>query len=133
MLPTAALAATLAATLIPAPAAADDRSCGALLEAAFFDEPDEVRQILAAGTDVNCRDQDRQTALMIAAEGGSLDASRVLLAHGARVDVRDVFGHTAMDRAQSKLPFYHRPGGQKLRLVYEGVIRLLKNARSSSL
>jgi len=125
------MAAALLAAALPGPARAIDGTCLALLEAAFLDEPDEVREILAAGIDVNCHDQDHQTALMIAAEGGSLASSRVLLEHGARADVRDDFGRTAMDRAVSRLPYYRQPGGTKLRLVYEGVIRLLKNAGSS--
>ena len=47
-----------------------------------------VKLLLASGADVNAQADDcGQTALMIAAIGGSVELGRILLAHGARVDL----------------------------------------------
>ena len=70
---------------------------------AFTTLEEKVRMLKAAGGDINAQDADGQTALMIAADG--FDRSNIvsiLLSEGARKDLRDARGHTALERLESK-------------------------------
>src|SRR6185437_11656257 len=60
----------------------------------------EVRQMLAAGADVNVRDSLGGTPLLDAAWAGNLEITKLLLAGGADVNVRrDRTGSTALEYA----------------------------------
>jgi len=60
----------------------------------------EVRQLLAAGADVNVRDSLGGTPLLDAAWAGNLEITKLLLAGGADVNVRrDGVGSTALEYA----------------------------------
>ena len=63
------------------------------------DDLDEVRQLLAAGVDVNARDDDRQTLLAAAAIAGRVELIDLLIANGANVNLRDKAGRTALTQA----------------------------------
>lgn len=57
----------------------------------------QVKNLIAEGADVNERDEgEEQTPLMRAAQVGDTTIARLLLAHGAVVNTRDDFGHTAL-------------------------------------
>ncbi len=112
----------------PAPAAAGHDSCTGLIEAAFLDEADDINDLFAQGVDVNCRDDDGQTPLMLAAEGGSALAVRIILAGKAEVNLRDKYGQSALDRARVKLEFLHMEGAEHIHLIYKGIVKMLKNA-----
>jgi len=57
--------------------------------------------LLAHGADVNARDQDGETALMIAASGGNSDIVRMLLDEGADVSAElGATGKTALMLAE---------------------------------
>lgn len=55
-----------------------------------------VRAQLAAGSDVNARDEHGQTGLMLAAHGGHEAVVRVLVDAGAQLDASAKFGLTAL-------------------------------------
>ena len=58
--------------------------------------------ILDRGADIEARDSDyKKTPLMCASESGSVEAVKILLEHGARVESRDYVGHTALSYAAS--------------------------------
>lgn len=57
---------------------------------------DRVRQILAAGGNVNARDSEGATLLMQAAHLGNLSAVNALIAAGAEVNASDAHGWTAL-------------------------------------
>ena len=110
------------------PAWAGNDPCIGLIEAAFLDEADEINDLFAQGVDVNCRDDNGQTPLMLAAEGGSVVAVRLILAGNAEVNLRDKYGQSALDRARGKLEFLHMEGAEHIHLIYKGIIRMLKIA-----
>jgi len=55
-----------------------------------------IENELGAGVDVNSLDRHGQTALMLAAHGGSLDVVEALVRNGARLDVTGKFGLSAL-------------------------------------
>ena len=60
-----------------------------------------VLRALLGGNDVDARDTDRRTALMLAAANGRGDAVRELLAHGADPRALDAQGRTALQLARA--------------------------------
>ncbi len=79
---------------------ADGRT--ALYRAARADDAPEVRRLLEARADPNFRQRYRRTTpLHAAAYYGFPDAARALLAAGARADVRNEFGRTALEEAEA--------------------------------
>ncbi|MBR5887347.1 MAG: ankyrin repeat domain-containing protein [Akkermansia sp.] len=56
----------------------------------------ELKQALNSGLNVNAVDDDRETALMQAADKGNLKAVRNLIAAGADVNLQDEDGETAL-------------------------------------
>ncbi len=65
------------AIVSPVFAAADDT--GTLIDAASHGDIKRVRSLLAGGADVNAKDTDGVTALMMAAQDGHTDIVKVLL------------------------------------------------------
>jgi ankyrin repeat protein len=55
-----------------------------------------IAALLAAGTDVDSRDEHGQTALMNAARDGRADVVRLLIGHGADLNHRAKYGLTAL-------------------------------------
>jgi len=62
---------------------------------------------------------------MLAAEGGSVAAFRILLARGAEVNVWDRNGESALDRARSKISLFHINGGERYHAIYTGIVDML--------
>jgi ankyrin repeat protein len=56
-----------------------------------------VKQHLAAGTDVNAKDNDGWTPLHKAAWGGHKEIAELLIAKGADVNANDIIGRTPLD------------------------------------
>lgn len=122
------LAATLVVAAGPEARARQDWDCRDLLDAAFLDEFEDLDGLLAAGTPVDCVDGEGQTALMIAAEGGSVVSVRLLLNAGAQAGRKDVFGRSALSRALDKARRFDDPRARGLSMAYKGVIRMLRRA-----
>ena len=56
-----------------------------------------IEKLLKAGADPNTAGTEDETPLMTVARTGSVDAAKVLLAHGAKVDARESWhGETAL-------------------------------------
>ena len=67
----------------------DKYGYGELHHAADNGDVAEVRRLLAAGADVNCKTNRAETALHLAARRGHVDIVRLLLDHGADIDAQD--------------------------------------------
>jgi ankyrin repeat protein len=83
---------------------------GPLHVAAEMGDVAKVKSLLAAGADVNARDEDGDTPLHFAARMGSDDegakyseVARVLIAAGATGSIQNKEGKTAFDVASDKL------------------------------
>ena len=62
----------------------------------FNDKTDSVKELLAAGADINAKNRDGITALMNAAREGKTDIVNELLAAGAKVNEKDNNGKSAL-------------------------------------
>ena len=63
---------------------------------------EEVKQHLAAGTDVNAKDTNFMTPLHIAANNGHKEVAELLIAEGADVNAKGVIGITPLHYALTK-------------------------------
>jgi ankyrin repeat protein len=68
----------------------------ALLEAAYDGNIEAVKQHLAAGADVNAKDEDGYTPLYAVAGRGHKEIAELLIAKGADVNPKDEFGYTPL-------------------------------------
>jgi len=76
-----------------------------LLEALEEDDEDareRVASILDQGADVNARNDDNQTALMIASQGEDPELVKLLIEHGADLDARNGDGESALHLAAAE-------------------------------
>ena len=72
-----------------------------------------VQMLLAKGADVNAKDYDGITALMLASDQGIKEYVQVLLANGADVNARDNEGKTALAHASREVIELLRKAGAK--------------------
>jgi len=75
------------------------------------DSIDAIKVCLEGGVDINAVDGRGQTALYGAALMGYDEVVRFLLAHGAKVDIKDQRGFTALDAAEGKAGGFGFGGG----------------------
>jgi len=125
----AALICAFAATS----AHAETWSCPQLHEAAFLDEPDEVREVLAHGVDVDCKDVLGHTALVTAVNGASMESFDVLMSSGAKVNVRTEFGQSLLQHTKKKFSSVdHKKGLEQYRALYQNMIARLQTAGAAN-
>jgi ankyrin repeat protein len=86
------------------------------VELAGRNEVDTIRQLLGQGFDVNTANDADQTAIMLAAKNGSLEAIQVLLEAGADISLRDCIGWNALGYALYK---GQKQAGEALRKVWQ--------------
>ena len=89
-----------AAVAVPVPASPPAQvDPDALRQAAAAGDLTALRAQLASGGDIDARDAQGRTALMLATVGGQADAVAVLLAHGADPSAADAHGPTPLRAA----------------------------------
>jgi hypothetical protein len=93
------------------------------LAAAKKGDTAQVEALLKAGADLEARDKNGRTALMLAAQYGHTETVRLLLAKGADAGARDQRGWTAYMLALLS------PSGGLIHTVHENVLRLLPKPR----
>jgi ankyrin repeat protein len=74
------------------PDAVNDYGAAPLAVAAVEADPVIIGALLEAGADVESANAEGQTALMVVARTGRVDAARLLIQHGARVNAHESFG-----------------------------------------
>lgn len=74
---------------------ADDRGTSALIDSSMSKRLDLVNELIAAGTDVNIKSKDGQTALIVAVGAGDEGVVEALLTAGADPDISDSLGVSA--------------------------------------
>jgi len=89
------------------------------LAAAKEGDTGRVEALLKAGAEIEAKDQDGRTALMLAAQYGRADTVRLLLAQGARADARDKRGWNAYMLALLS------PSGGIVHTIRDKVLKLL--------
>jgi ankyrin repeat protein len=81
--------------------------------AALEGNVNQVRQLLATGSNPNAADDDGWSPLHVAAQSGATEVVRILLEMGATVDPRDSHGNTPL----SKAVFNSRGNGDVIKLL----------------
>lgn len=107
-------------------AQAADVTCRELHEAVFLDEPEDVLALIKKGIDVNCLDTLNHTPLITATTGASLESFRVLIRHGAKINVRDEWGQTLIRRIQEGIARYDMQGGETYRTIFRRMADLVE-------
>jgi Ankyrin repeats (3 copies) len=110
------LCAVLLAAVLPALAA--DVPLG-ILEAARKGKDKEIEELLAKGADLEAKDKDGRTPLMLAAQYGRTASVRLLLAKGAKADARDAHRWNAYMLALLA------PSGGVVHTTHDAVLKLL--------
>jgi len=77
-----------------------------IFKAAFEGNVEAVKQRLAAGTDVNAKNNDGSTPLHIAARHGVKEVAELLIDKGADVNVKNAFGRTPLDYSEEVKDWY---------------------------
>ncbi len=112
---------------------AQQLDCTLLHEAAFLDEPEEVRMLLADGTDVECKDVLGHTPLVTAVNGASIQAFLVLIRAGAEVNVRTEYGNSLLAYTKRKFSSVdHQKGLEQYRDLYRNMIARLQTAGATN-
>jgi hypothetical protein len=89
------------------------------LAAAKKGDTKRVQALLKAGAELEAKDRDGRTALMLAAQFGRADTVRLLLVQGAHADARDKRGWNAYMLALLS------PSGGIIHTVHDNVLKLL--------
>lgn len=118
---------------VPSAHAQDVWPCRSLHEAAFLDEPDEVRDALAHGVDVECKDILGQTALVTAVNGASIESFNILISAGALVNVRTEYGNSLLQHTKRKFRSVDQQKGmEQYRDLYQSMIVRLQTAGAAN-
>lgn len=126
-----ALVALVALVAMNGPAKAGHDDCIALHEAAFMDEPQDVRDLIRHGADINCLDALGQTPLITAVNGASIESFSILLDAGAKVDVSTEFGQTLLTHTKKKYASFNSTEGWRFRMLYGDMVARLERAGAS--
>ncbi len=90
-------------TVEPEPSRADQAELDRrLIAAAWDDDVDRARSLIARGADVNAKDDTEQSAYLIATSEGYLDLLELTLRNGAQVNSKDSFNGTGLIRAAER-------------------------------
>lgn len=80
-----------------------------LIEAAKANQPDRVITLLAHGANIHTKDEEGNTALILAAHSGNANICKILLEHGANTSIRNNDGMNAFMRCFYLTEPFHLP------------------------
>ena len=90
-------------TAVPRPDPDEQRRLdAALIKAAWQNDGEGARELIARGADVNAKDETVQSAYLIATSEGYLELLNLTLEHGGDVDSKDSFNGTGLIRAADR-------------------------------
>ncbi len=97
----------------------EDPDVNPLMDAAWYGDVEKVERLLAAGTDVNTKDQKGQTALIYAAASAKsrIEAFRALIDAGADVNTRTKGGRTPLLLVAAKGTVVREESREELRAL----------------
>jgi len=95
-----------------------------IIEAVLAKDTALVKKLVKSGIDLNEQDKGGWTALHFAAQNGDISIARILLENGAKVDIKEEYGNTALGKAV----FNSRGKGDMIKLLLSyGADKNLKN------
>src|ERR1035441_10861061 len=97
-----------------------------ILEAAKKGNAKEIEALLAKGADLEARDKEGRTPLMLAAQYGRTASVRLLLDKGAKPDARD------RHRWNAYMLALLAPAGGVIHTTHEAVLKLLRSEEHTS-
>jgi len=74
---------------------AEDRGSTPLIDSAMGRHKEVIKILIDAGADVNIKNRDGQTALIIVVGAGDVEITEILVKAGADPDIEDAFGVSA--------------------------------------
>ena len=87
-----------------------------LIQSAAINDLPQLTALLASGVDANCFDYDRRTPLHLAVAEGHVEAVKLLLQYGAKVDTEDRWGSSPLSEVNRRLT---RTGQDPMRDVFD--------------
>ena len=87
-----------------------------LIQSAAINDLPQITALLASGVNANCFDYDRRTPLHLAVAEGHVEAAKLLLQYGARVDSEDRWGSSPLTEVNRRLT---RTGQDPMRDVFD--------------
>jgi ankyrin repeat protein len=95
-----------------------------IIEAVINNDINKVKRLINLGCDIDIQDRDGWTALHFAAHENNFAITKMLLDNGAAVDLKEIYGNTALFKAV----FSSRGNGDIIKLLLDhGADRNLKN------
>ena len=87
-----------------------------LIQSAAINDIPQLTALLVSGVNPNCADYDRRTPLHLAVAEGHVEAAKLLLQYGARVDTEDRWGSSPLTEVNRRLT---RTGQDPMRDIFD--------------
>ena len=88
-----------------------------LCDAVLFNDIDMFRKLINEGVDINERDYNNLTALWYAAQCVRYEMAKILIEHGADLEVKDKYGNTLLYEAVYR--YKRAPDGKLIKLLVD--------------
>ena len=96
-----------------------------LIQSAAINDMPQLTALLTSGVNANCFDYDRRTPLHLAVAEGHVEAAKLLLQYGARVDTEDRWGSSPLTEVNRRLT---RTGQDPMRDIFDPHLQQIDSA-----